>query len=200
VRNFQVDEVELAGPPNVIHLRCLAAYITDAMRTAKSVSWEANTLLGIARQIAKGYGFTVIGDAVSPDVAFAIQTQNQESDLEFLQRLADSANYEFTVRGNKIVFSSRLSFEQQRSAAIVRRGDVTRFSFKAKTRRIYKAAQVSYQDPKTKTLISATATANPAPANGDTLKIVERCENGQQAKLKAAAIYTRRTCSKPPAS
>ena len=87
------------------------------------------------------------------------------------------------MRGNKIVFSSRLSFEQQRAVAIVKRSDVMRFSFKVRTRRIYKAAQVSYFDPRTKGLISATVTARPAPTNGDTLKIQERCENGQHAKL-----------------
>jgi phage protein D len=185
--SFQVDEVELRGPGDVMHLRCLAAFITDAMRTPNSVGYENQTLLGIAGQVAKKYGFTLLGAAVNPDVSFARVSQNQETDLEFLHRLANEHNYEFSVRGTQMVFYSRTSLEQQSASSIVHRADVTRFSFKAKTRRIYKAVQVSYQNPATKQLVAATATATPTPPTGDTLKIVERCENGQQAALKAAA-------------
>ena len=31
--SFQVDEVELKLPPDTVHLRCIAAYISDALRT-----------------------------------------------------------------------------------------------------------------------------------------------------------------------
>lgn len=183
--SFQVDEVELTGAPDVVHLRCIAAYITDAMRTANSIAYEGVTLLGIARTIAAKYGFSVVGAAVNPDVSFARQTQSQEGDLEYLHRLAREHNYEFTVRGQSLVFYSVPALEQHGSVAILKRPDVTRFSFKAKTRRLYIAAQVSYQDPDTKALITQTVSANPAPPVGDTLKLVLRCENGQQAALKA---------------
>src|SRR5579884_3295138 len=75
--SFQVDEVELRGAPDVIHLRCLAAYITDAMRTPNSTAYENQTLLGIARAVAAKYGFSVLGAAVNPDVSFARVTQGQ---------------------------------------------------------------------------------------------------------------------------
>jgi phage protein D len=189
--SFQVDEVELRGAPDVIHLRCLAAYITDAMRTPNSTAYENQTLLGIARAVAAKYGFSVLGAAVNPDVSFARVTQEQESDLEFLHRLAREHDYEFTVRGSQMIFYSRPALEQHPSVALLRRSDVTRFSFKAKTRRLYRAAQVSYQDPSTKKLIAQTATADPPPPVGDTLKLVRRCENGQQATLKAQAALAR---------
>ncbi len=183
--DFQVDEVELSGGPDVVHLRCLAAYITDAMRTANSTPYEGVTLLGIAKTIAAKYGFTVVGAAVNPDVSFARVTQAQESDLAFLHRLAREHNYEFTVRGQKLVFYSAPALEQQSSIVVLKRSDLERFSFKTKTRHLYKAAQVSYQDPDTKSLITRTVAANPAPPVGDTLNLVRRCENGQQAQLKA---------------
>ena len=189
--SFQVDEVELTGAPDVVHLRCIAAYVTDAMRTRNSTAHENQTLLGIAAQVAAKYGFTVVGAAVNPDVSFARLTQSQESDLEFLHRIAEEHNYDFTVRGQQIVFYSRPALEQRPSLGVVRRTDLTKFSFRAKTRHIYKAAQVSYQDPATKQLITQTAAASPAPPTGDTLKIVARCENGQQASLKAAAALHR---------
>lgn len=190
---FQVDEVELKGTPDVVHLRCLAAYITDAMRTSKSVGYEGQTLLQIANQIAATYGFSVNGAAVNPDATFARVTQNQESDLEFLHRLAGEHNYEFTVRGKQIVFYSRPTLEQRPSVGVIHRTDVLPgFNFKAKTRRIYKEAQINYFDSDTKALISATEEAFPPVPTGDIIKLVRRCENGQQAKLKAKAELHRR--------
>src|SRR5579859_5221603 len=41
---FQVDDVSLSGPPDVLHLRCLETYITPAMRTRNSVGYENQTL------------------------------------------------------------------------------------------------------------------------------------------------------------
>ncbi len=191
--SFQVDEVELKGSPDVVHLRCLAAYITDAMRTPNSTGFEGQTLLQIANQIAAKYGFSVNGAAVNPDATFARVTQNQESDLEFLQRLAGEHNYEFTVRGKQIVFYSRPTLEQRAAVGIIHRTDVlSGFTFKAKTRRIYKTAQINYFDPDTKALISSTEEAFPPVPTGDTIKLVRRCENGQQAKLKAQAELHRR--------
>lgn len=190
--SFQVDEVELKGAPDVVHLRCLAAYITDAMRTPNSVSYDGQTLLQAAKTIATKYGFSLNGAAVNPDVSFACLRQNQESDLEFLQRIAGEHNYEFTVRGTRMVFYSRPALEQRPAAGILHRGDVLSFNFKAKTHRIYKAAQINYFDPVTKLLITHTAEASPPVPTGDTIKLIRRCENGQQAALKAQAELHRR--------
>ena len=191
--SFQADEVELAVAPDVVRLRCIAAYITDAMRTPNSTGYEGQTLIGIANQIAAKYGLSVNSAAVSPDVTFARVTQNQESDLEFLQRLAQEHNYEFTMRGTVMVFYSRTALEQRQSVGTIYRPDVLPgFKFKAKTRRIFKGAQITYFDPATKTLISSSAAAAPAVPTGDTIKLVRRCENAQQATLKVNAELHRR--------
>src|SRR5271156_2849437 len=57
---FQVDEIELDGPPDVMRLRCLAAYITPAMRTANTVAYENQSIVGIAGQIASKYGLALV--------------------------------------------------------------------------------------------------------------------------------------------
>ena len=57
VWSFQVDQLELAGPPDTFTMRCLAAFITPAMRTRNSVGYEGQTLLGIGATIAEKYGF-----------------------------------------------------------------------------------------------------------------------------------------------
>ncbi|MGH7917526.1 MAG: phage late control D family protein, partial [Candidatus Binataceae bacterium] len=183
--NFQVDELEAEGPPDVFHLRCLAAYIVPAMRTANYAAYEGQTLLGIAGIIAAKYNLAVIGAPNSIDVAFARVTQAHETDLAFLQRLAREHDYGFTVRGNLLVFYARAALESQPPVYTIQRTDVLRFQFRNKTHAVYQSARIAYQLPATRELIAQTAAASPAPATGDMLKLTRRCENGQQAFLKA---------------
>jgi len=185
--DFQVDDLSLSGPPDVFHLRCLAAYITPAMRTHSSVGYEAQTLMQIASTIAAKYGLTMIAASGAPSLTFARITQRQETDLAFLRRLARAYNYEFTIRGKQIIFYSRGALEAAASVATIARHDLLRFAFRLKTHCIYMASQVSYQFPENKQLLTKNVMAVPATPTGDTLKLTVPCENGQQASLQAAS-------------
>lgn len=184
---FQVDEVELTGPPDKVRMKCIAAYITPAMRTPNSKGYENQSLVQIARTIAGKHGLTLVSAPEPINVTFDRKTQAQEGDLEFLHRIAVEHNYDFTVRGKQLVFYSRSNLEAQPAAFAIARTSETKFSFKTRTKQIYKAATVTYFNPDLKKDVTATVTANPPVPNGDTLKINERCENGQQAALKARA-------------
>lgn len=120
------------------------------------------------------------------DSVFARVTQKQESDLAFLKRLATSNGYDFTVRGTELVFYARSALEAQPPVLTVARGNVERFAFENRTRLVNKAAQVAYQDPASRQLIIQSVAATDIPT-GDTCKLTTRCENGQQAMLKAQA-------------
>jgi Bacteriophage probable baseplate hub protein len=185
--DFQVDDLSLSGPPDVFHLRCLAAYITPAMRTRRSIGYENQTLTQIASTIAAKYGLTMIAASGTPELTFARVTQRQETDLAFLRRLAGAHNYDFTIRGKQIVFYSRPSLEAADPVATIARTDLIRFAFRIKTHRVYKAAQVSYQLPETKELLSQKVMGATTIPTGDTLTLTVRCENGQQASLKATS-------------
>ena len=185
--DFQIDQLELTGPPDTFTTRCLAAFITPAMRTRNSAGYEDQTLLGIARTIAGKYGLTVISAPDVIDVPFERVTQKHETDLSFLKRLAFEHGYDFTVRGAILVFYSRSALEAVAPIRIVTRTDLERFEFRNRTHSIYRGADVAYQDLKSKSLISQSAAASPPSPTGDVLKVVSRCENGQQALLKAQA-------------
>ena len=185
--DFQVDDLELEGPPDLFHLRCLPAWITPALRTRNSLAYENQTLLQIAATVAARHGMTVVEAPNQIDINYQRITQKQETDLEFLRRLAIEHDYDFTVRGTQMVFYSRASLEAQPAVLTLYRNMVERFSFVAKTHRIYKQAQTAYFDPQSKQLHTQTALAQPAVATGDILKLVVRCENGQQALERASA-------------
>lgn len=185
--NFQVDDLEIEGPPDVFHLRCLPAWITPSLRTRNSFGYENQTLLQIAATIAARHGMTVIGAPNDLDVSYLRITQKHETDLDFLRRIAIEHDYDFTVRGTQLVFYSRADLEAQTAVLTLSRNGVERFTFVSKTHLIYKQAQVAYFDPYGKQLFAQIAQANPMVAAGDVLKVVARCENGQQAMERATA-------------
>jgi phage protein D len=183
--DFQADELELSGPPDTFYLRCLSAYITPALRTRNTIGFENQSLLQIATSIGLKYGLKIVASPNALDPTFARITQSQESDLQFLQRLAQNHNYEFSIRGDQLVFYDRKTLDSSPPVLTLGRSDVFGFVFNSRTRRIFRAAQVSYLEPSSKRLISRTVNASPAVPTGDVLKAVVRCENGQVAQLKA---------------
>ncbi|HEY6394502.1 MAG TPA: hypothetical protein VIX12_03725 [Candidatus Binataceae bacterium] len=189
--DFQVDELELAGPPDRFRMRCLAAYVTPALRTENSAGYENLTLLQIAAVIAGKYGLTLMSATGVEDLSFTRVTQKQETDLGFLKRLANQFDYDFNVRGATMVMFARTALEQTAPVFTIAPGGVERYEFRNKTRRIYAGAQAAYQDPFARQLIVQSVESQPPAPTGDTLKLVSRCENGQQARLKAAAALHR---------
>ena len=184
--DFEVDEIELSGPPDTLRLRCLSAYITPALRTRNSIGYENQSLMQIAATVAGKYGLTVVEAPSNPGPIFERVTQNQESDLAFLKRIANENGYDFTVRGSQLIFYTRSALEAAAPVYTIDRTQTIEFSFINRTRLIYQGAEVSYLNPYLKELVSQSASASGVPT-GDRLKLVARCENGQQAALKAGA-------------
>jgi len=184
---FQIDELELAGPPDLFKMRCLAAFITPAMRTPNSVGYENQTLLGIAQFIADKYGFSLSSADELVDVAFERVTQKNETDLAFLKRLAIEYGFDFSVRGSILVFYSRAVLEAVPSLVTLTRTDLERFEFRNRTHNTYLTSQVSYQNGLSKALISLSAATTAPITTSDAAKFVARCENAQQALVKVQA-------------
>jgi uncharacterized protein len=181
---FQVDELELKGPPDTFHLKCVAAGITQTIRTPRSAGYEGNTLLDVANTVARRQGMTVVGAPENINVTWNRITQKKETDLHFLHRLALAHNYDFSIRGNQLIFYSRTALEQIPSVATVLRTQVKNFEFKNKTGQIYKSGTTTYQNPDQKALLGAQYQDPNAPTNDDR-HVITRCETVTQAQLKA---------------
>jgi Bacteriophage probable baseplate hub protein len=185
---FQVDELALSGPPDTFHIRGLATYITPAMRTITSAGYEAQTLTQIAATIAAKYSLSMVSVAGELNPVFQRVTQQQETDLGFLRRLALEHDYDFTIRGSQLVFYARRALEAAEPVTTLARGDVMQFAFRDRSYQIYETAQVAYQEPSAKALITQSAGADTSVPTTDSAKRVLRCENGQQAELKASSL------------
>jgi len=190
--DFQIDQLELSGPPDTFTMRCLAAFITQAMRTRNSVGYENQSLLGIVQTIAGKYGLSVVSAPAIVDISFTRITQRFETDLAFLKRLALDYGYDFTIRGSTLVFYSQTALAAVPPIQTVTRADLIGFEFSNRTYSTYPSAILSYQDQLTKSLISQGAAATAPIATGDILKLASRVENGQQAALRAQAALNLR--------
>lgn len=196
--DFNIDELELDFPPDVMHIRALAATITSPWRTPIAQGYENQTLTQIASTIAAKHGYSVVGLPNAINVTFQRVTQNRETDLAFLKRIAREHNYDFKIDTQSgasgthrvLVFYSIPALEAQAPIRTFTRADIMRGHLKARTHRVYASAVASYQNPATKSLVTQSASASSAPTP-DTLKVATRIETAPQAALKAQAALHR---------
>lgn len=193
---FEIDEIEISGPPDVVNIRGLAAGITQAVRTRRSYSHERKSLSQIAGTIAKEHGLTVSG-TIDRDVLIDRRSQNRETDLGFLHRLSKEFGYVFSVRGTQLVFSSIYELESASSVAELHRSDLIRYNLKDTSSAVYKSAKVKYHDPNSQELVEASVDDETGfETTGDVLTIFDKAENRQQAEQKArAALHLSNTRS-----
>lgn len=180
--SFEIDEVELRGPPDTVTIKALSANIKKTTRQINTKAYENTTLRQIVKQIAATHGYKVVGNI--EDIRIERITQKQEKDMEFLLKLAERYGYIVKITDDQLVFYKIDELEKRDTVYVVKRTDIIDFEFRDKTYELYKACQISYFDPKTKRTVTYTV-SDSSITKGDTLKINERVENKQQAILKA---------------
>lgn len=185
---FEIDEIEFATPPDILTIKAIATGITKALRQNNSVAYENKTLKQIASEVAQKHSLTLVGEI--EDVRVERITQNQERDLTFLKKLAEQYGYIFKIAEDNLVFYKTEKLTGADAAKILYKSDLSRITLTEKTSKNYKSVTVSYHNPKTGKKVTATA-KNQNCVKGDTLKINERCENKQQALLKAKAALAK---------
>lgn len=183
---FDVDSFDLGGPPDAFTVHGIQAGIKAGLRTRRNIAYENMTVPAIAQNVAARDGMTAVISPTEPNVSYKRVTQHMETDLAFLHRLANAHNYEFTVRGDKLVFYSRAELEAEAPVGTITRSQVTRFAFSNQSlaHQSYANALVTYQNPQAKTLQSAKA-VNPVAATKDQLRLAHRLESNQQAAIRA---------------
>lgn len=183
---FEIDEIEFTGLPDTICIRALSAGVTEALRTGNTVAHEEVTLRTIAEQVAAKHGLQLVGTGEATGRTYQRVTQHLETDVAFLRRLGQAEGIIFSIKDGQLVWHDRDALDAAAAITVIRRTDTLCYTFRAKTATTYKACQVSYHDPKTKSLVTYTEPAADVPS-GDTLKLVERCETMEQARGKAKA-------------
>lgn len=192
---FEVDEIRASGPPEVVTICGLAAAIKKKLRTKNSRAYESQTLRQIAQTIAVNNGLTVEGTI--ENIRLARVTQDQETDLGFLRRIAGEYGYLFSVRGTKLIFTSIYDVEKGKPVRVIDRADIANYSFTDKVNETFAGAKVSYNDPVTGKVVEHTENKSQSAtgedfdtSSVDVLEMRTKAENKQQAEAKAkAALY-----------
>jgi len=193
---FSVDEWSVSGDAggDKVEIKGLAAPKTKALRTPNTVAYEKTSLAEIVGKIAAKHGLEQEG--AIEDISFDRITQNGERDLEFLKRLADDYGHYFTVKGKKLVFTSRNGLRARPPIMVISRiaqaGQMLKsYSLRKADHMAAQKAEVSYQHPQRKALVGAKAGSADdlgiMTASGDIMKVDVRVENEGQAKRVATS-------------
>lgn len=199
---FDVDELELGGPPSTVRIKGLATGVQNAVRTRKGRAYEKTTLAAIAQRIAKRHKMTLVGKIEPLQIDRA--TQYQEGDLAFLQRLAGQYGYAFKVTENntRLVFWKTADLHVQKAIRRYAPEDLASWSFRDKVSDVPAGVEVKHHNAKTKKLVVygvkdgettvVGSTTAGKTTSADTVKVTRRAPNKASAEAQAKAELDRR--------
>lgn len=197
---FEMDEVELKGPPHAIVMKGLTnVAIKRAMKTKRTRGHSKKSLAQIAQSVADANNLTVFGTV--PNILIDRCTQRQETDLKFLRRKAWDFGIIFSVRAGQLVFTSLQDLEKRAPALSLDKTQLTNYSIKDKTDKTFKSTTVRSHNPlkrqniqgnsQIETLQNADAVNYTQIVSDDRQVVHKRAENQQQAEAMADAHHYR---------
>lgn len=193
---FEIDQIDLKGPPDTVTIRGMATGIVNSLRTKKSDAHENKTLRQIAEKVAQKNSLTIAGEI--PEITIGRATQNQETDLGFLKRIAGQFGIVFAVRESVITFTAVYDLEKRGVSFVLDKTDLTTYSLKDKATGAVKSAKVRSKSAKDNAKVEADIEYKKWQEeegykyddieNQDEAVTHERVENKQQAEAVAKAI------------
>jgi len=150
--SYIIDEVEHGGAPDRLQIRARSANMGRGLRLRDSQSWHESTLGAIVGEVASRNGLPAHIDPQLAARVVAHADQTDESDLNFLTRLAGQNDAVCTVKGGALVFlrtggSTNAAGKQLGTVHIVRRlGDQHRYH--AAERTSYKGVRANWYNPR----------------------------------------------------
>lgn len=190
--SFEIAEIEYDHPPSVVSIKALSTGITRANRTLQPKAYEKTTLAKIVRTIAARLKLSVTGTVADIDIERV--TQYQESDVEFLARLAREYGHTFKIVDKTLVFHANVELAKQEPVAVLNPADIKRIRLRDLIKGVPDEAVVTGYDAKNKQKRQSRRKAKPRrpnsknPTTKDTLHIVaNRGESDQQMAARADA-------------
>ncbi|OMH40220.1 phage late control D family protein [Desulfurobacterium indicum] len=186
---FEIDEIEFSGSRtggDTVHLRGIAAPFKKSIREKRTIAYENAALSKVINLIADRNGMNAVVELDS-DPTFKRIDQKQMADLTFLRELAEKYNASVKVQGNTVYFISNDRLKERKPALTIERKDIISYSLRDKTHNIYKGIIITYHDPKTKKLLKYREDWTGYKAGADYLKINEKVESLEEAKIRARA-------------
>jgi phage protein D len=197
---FSVDEVELDGPPGMMHIRARGATFDQGnqgqfhLQTQKVRTWKIGTKIGdMVAKMAKEHGMTAVVSKSLASIGLPNVDQSDESDLNVLLRVV-ARGYDAIVKpvGDKLVVAKRGEFKSISGEQLPR---VTLVASECGKWRMTQQKRDSagtivaryHNTKKAKLHIVSVGSGNPV------LRIKKYFQNEAEARAAATAELTRRT-------
>lgn len=167
---FEIDSVEVSGPPSTVTIKATSLpYRATIRKATRSKVWENYTLSGIAREIASANGMICMFESDS-DPEYERTEQCDSSDIDFLSGLCHDAGISLKATNNILVLFNQANYESKPAVSTIKRGDgsYTKYKLSAgKAGTDYAACRVSYTDPASKQCFEGIAYAEDFNAEAD---------------------------------
>lgn len=185
---FQVDEITLSGLPDVIEIKAISAGITKALRTRNSKAFEESTLKQIALFYCHKHSLTLIDKSqMLGQINLERKTQENKTDLAFLAELAKEFGFLFSVKGNKMVFTSYYDLDNADAVRSIDKTELSGYTFTEKTFDTYAGAELKQRNKKKGKVVSVKniySDWNGKPVTEDMLLVNGKAANAATAEAK----------------
>lgn len=187
---FEVDEVEHSGTPDVISIRARSADLGTSLRNRRDQSWHGKSLGDIITTIAKRHGLTPRVDAKLAASAIAHIDQTNESDINFVTRLAKRYDAVATVKASRLLFmpitGTTTSKGEALPAITITRADGDQHRYHSSNRDAYSGVRAYYHVAK-----KATREGVLVGESGNAKRLRESYANEADALAAAKAEWQR---------
>lgn len=181
---FEIDSVDLSGPPMKNTLKGTSIPYTSTLRMMKkSRNWEKITLKAIGQQIAQEAGLKLLYEC-SDNPEYDKKEQIQQSDIRFLQDLCHAEGKALKVTKLSVVIFDKQDYDGKPAVKTIRYGSSDIISFRMSTHltdAAYTSCHVSYTNTEKKETIEYTYTPDSSVGTGQVLEINERVANTEEA-------------------
>ncbi len=189
--SFELDSVEVGGPPSTVTLKGVGLPFTCNIRqTEHTKGWECCSLSQIAREMATENGLGCLYESKS-DPYYERVEQYHTSDIAFLLKLCQDGGISLKATNNTLVLFDQLTYEHKDSVLVIRRKGrgYTKYKlYASEADSEYASCRVSYTDPLTGAVCSATAYVSDYDADLETNQQLEISQKvGSVAEALAVA-------------
>ncbi|WP_163832161.1 contractile injection system protein, VgrG/Pvc8 family [Spartinivicinus ruber] len=182
--DFIIDEVSLSGPPNQMTIQAKGANLRDQLRSPKSRSWHQKKLVDIVTTVANDNGLKPkIAEIFTPIVIDHID-QTEESDINFLSRIALDHGAIVKPMMEHLVFVERGKTKTAtgRQLSPITITKVSKWNLKAPDRQYYKSVTAKHHSTE------EGKTSHVKVGNGEpvyTIKMIYPTKEAAQVSAKA---------------
>lgn len=146
---FIIDNVKLYGPPDKMTVNASSANLTASLKEQKSRSFDKKSLEQLVTLIALENKLEAKVDKRLGSSFYEHVDQTEESDLNFLKRLADRLNAVVkVVEGNLVITSKgngRNISDAKMPEVMITKGDCSFYNVDMSERNLYKSVRAGYR-------------------------------------------------------